>query len=139
MRNQVESKSDNHGIKETTSTQTCRRGVDVEQAGPTSACGQKFRRDILGARSPSATTGPPAQGSSARKISPYKSWLQKLVRNESMEETSGAPSSSSIRTHTWTHLLRFTPSELYHRGSSLKGNTDIQGEGMEGTEALSLF
>ena len=35
--------------------------------------------DISGARSPSPTPGPPAQGSSARKISQYNFWLQKPV------------------------------------------------------------
>ena len=52
-------------------------------------------RDILGARSPSPTTGPPAQGTSARKIRPPYLWLQKPVGIELMEETSGVPSSSS--------------------------------------------
>ena len=45
-------------------------------------------------RSPSATPGPPAQGSSARKISSPKFWLQIPVGMESVEETSGAPNSS---------------------------------------------
>ena len=38
---------------------------------------------------------PPAQDSSARKISPHNFWLQNPVGIESVEETSGAPSSSS--------------------------------------------
>ena len=38
---------------------------------------------------------PPAQSSAARKISPNNFWLQKLVGIELVEETSGAPSSSS--------------------------------------------
>ena len=54
----------------------------------------KFGRDISEAKSPSHTSGPPAQGSSARKISPHNFWLQKLVGFESVEETSGAPSCS---------------------------------------------
>ena len=53
------------------------------------------QRDILGMRSPSPTTGPPAQGTSARKIRPPYFWLQKPVGIELMEETSGVPSSSS--------------------------------------------
>ena len=32
------------------------------------------------------------------------------------------------RTHTGTHLLRLTPSELQHWGSSLKGTSGVQGE-----------
>ena len=39
VRNQVEWKSDNYGIKETTSIQTSRRGGDMEWPGPTSTCG----------------------------------------------------------------------------------------------------
>ena len=39
IRNLVEWKSGNHGIKETTSIQTARRGEDAEQAGPTSTYG----------------------------------------------------------------------------------------------------
>ena len=39
VRNQVEWKSDNYGIKETTSIQTGRRGADAEWAGPTPTCG----------------------------------------------------------------------------------------------------
>ena len=88
--------SDNYGIKEITSIQTGRRGTDVEQAGLSRICGgQKFRRDISGSRSPSPTPGLPAQGSSARKISPHNFWLQKSVRIESVEENSGVSSSSS--------------------------------------------
>ena len=41
------------------------------------------------------TPGHPAQCSSARKISSHNFWLHKPVRIEIMEETSGAPSSSS--------------------------------------------
>ena len=37
----------------------------------------------------------PAQGSSARKISPHNFWLQKPLGIESVEETTGVPSSSS--------------------------------------------
>ena len=55
----------------------------------------KFGRDISEAKSPSHTSGPPAQGSSARKISPHNFWLQKTVGTESMEEAVGALSSSS--------------------------------------------
>ena len=38
---------------------------------------------------------PPAQDSSARKISPHNFWLQKPAGIESVEETAGTPSSSS--------------------------------------------
>ena len=33
------------------------------------------QRDVLGAREPSSTPDHPAQGSSARKISPHNFWL----------------------------------------------------------------
>ena len=66
----------------------------MEQAGPTSTCGGlKFRRDILGARAPQQA--PPVQGSSVWKISPHNFWLQKPAGTESVEETSGVPSSST--------------------------------------------
>ena len=55
----------------------------------------KFGRDISEAKSPSHTSGPPAQGSSARKISPHNFWLQKPVGIEWVEEPAGAPRSSS--------------------------------------------
>ena len=43
-------------------------------------------RDISGARSPSPTAGPTAQGSNAKKVSPHNFWLQKRVVIESVEE-----------------------------------------------------
>ena len=43
----------------------------------------------------SPTPVPPAQDSSARKVSPHNFWLQNPAGIESVEETSGAPSSSS--------------------------------------------
>ena len=48
-----------------------------------------------GERGPSPITGPTTKGSSARKVSPHNFWLQKQVGIESVEETSGVPSSSS--------------------------------------------
>ena len=85
-------------------------------------------------RSPSPTPRPPAQGSSARKISPYNFWLQNPAGIEWVEENAGVSSSSSQRTHTGTHLLRLTPSELQHRGSSVKGTSGIWKE----TEASGI-
>ena len=72
IRNRMEWKSDNYRIEETTSIQTGRRHADAEQAGPTPV-------DILGARSPRPMPGPPAQDSSARKISRHNFWLWKPV------------------------------------------------------------
>ena len=97
MRYQVEWKSDDYGINETTSIQTGRRGADTEQASPTPKCGEKkkFKKDISGAKSTSPTPGTPAQGSSARKISLHNFWLQKSMGIELVEETAGAPSSFS--------------------------------------------
>ena len=68
----------------------------MEQAGPSLTCDrQKFGGDISGVRSPSPILGPLAQGSSAMQISPHNSWHQKPAGIELVEETSGAPSSSS--------------------------------------------
>ena len=77
------------------SIQNGKKDRDTERAGPTPTCGgQKFRRDISGARSPRPTPGPPAQDSSARKISASNFWLQKPVDIELGEESAGAPHSS---------------------------------------------
>ena len=85
VRGHSEWKSDNYGISETTSTQNGRKDVDIEWAGPTPTW-IKFGRVILGTRSLRPTAGPPAQDSSARKISPHNFWLQKLVRIDSVEK-----------------------------------------------------
>ena len=67
----------------------------MERAGLTHMCGgQKLRMDTSRARSPSPTADLPAQGSSAREITPHNIWLQKPVVIELVEEISGAPSSS---------------------------------------------
>ena len=50
---------------------------------------------IFGGKEPQSHTRPPIQGSSARKIRPQNFWLHKPAGIESVEETSGAPSSSS--------------------------------------------
>ena len=101
VRNRVEWKSDNYRVKETTSIETGRRGADTEWADLSPMCGGwKFGRVISGESRPRPTPGPPAQGSSARKISPLNFWLQKPVDIELVKETTGAPSSSSLKTHT---------------------------------------
>ena len=86
----------------------------------------------MGVKSPRPRQVSPAQGSSDRKISPYTFWLQKPVGTQLVEETSGVTSSSPLKVHTWTHILRFTPSELQHWGRSLKGTSGIQ-KGNEGS------
>ena len=77
---------------------------------------------------PSHTPVPPAQGSSAWKISSHNFWMQKPVGIELVEQTAGASGSSSWRTHTQTHLLRLTPSELQCQGSNLESTSAIKGE-----------
>ena len=54
----------------------------------------KIWEGYLGNKESQPHTRTPSQGSSARKISPHNFWLQKPVGIESLEETSGAPSSS---------------------------------------------
>ena len=74
--NPVDWKSNNYGIKETTSIHTGKKDTDMERAGLTHMCGgQKLRMDTSRARSPSPTADLPAQGSSARKISPHNFWV----------------------------------------------------------------
>ena len=98
----------------------------------------------MGARSPSLTPGPPAQGSSARKTSPHNFWLQKPAGIETVEESAGAPRSPSQRTHT--HRLTYSDSLSLGSGivgRSLKGTSSIQGKtevsGINGIYSLSLF
>ena len=52
-------------------------------------------------------TWPCSPGLQCRKISPYNFWLQKPVGTESVEESSGVPSSSSWRVHTGTYSYLF--------------------------------
>ena len=87
-------KSDNYGIKETTSIQTGRRGTNAERAGPTPTW-TKTRVGYLRSKEYQTHTRPPAQDSSSRKVSPHNFWLQKPVGIELVEETSRAPSNSS--------------------------------------------
>ena len=70
--------------------------------------------------------GSPAQGSSVRKISPHNFWLQKPLRVVSGRNF-WSPT-QFLLTHTQTHLLRPTPSELQHWGSSLKGTSGTHRE-----------
>ena len=78
----------------------------MERADPSPTCGGlKIQEGYLRSEESQPTPGPLAQGSSARKISPHNFWLQNSVGIESVEETSGAPCSSSQRTSTGTHLL----------------------------------
>ena len=103
----------NYGTEETTSMQTSRRTWMWNRLAPHPR-GQKFGRDISAAQSPRPTPGPPAQDSSARKISPYNFWLRKPADIESVQKAAGALSNSSWGTDTQTHLLRLAPSELQH-------------------------
>ena len=72
-RNQVEQKSANYKIKETTSIQTGRRGEDAEWAGPTYPSGGKIWEGYLRSEGSQPHTRPPAQDTSAIKIGPITS------------------------------------------------------------------
>ena len=87
VRNQVERKSDNYGMKETTSIQTGRRGTDAQWAGHTPGVVNKNSEGYLRSEESQTHTRPPSPGSSARKISPHIFWLQTPAGIESMEET----------------------------------------------------
>ena len=55
----------------------------------------KIQEGYLGTEESQLYTRLPAQGSSAKKISPHNFWLQKPVGIESVEEISRVPSNSS--------------------------------------------
>ena len=95
----------------------------MEWAGPSPTCGElNIGRDILGARSSSPIPGPIAQGSSARKISPYNFWLQKPegIDLEKLLEPQAVPLKEP------THRLTYSDSlpELQHQGNSLKSTRE---------------
>ena len=73
----------------------------------------KNRRIISGARGPSLILGSPAQGSSARKISPRNFW-QKLVGNEAVGDRNCGILRQFILKGPCTDLLGLTASELQH-------------------------
>ena len=90
----------------------------MEWAASTPMCGgYKFRRDISGARSPSPTPGPPAQGSSNRKISPHNFCKNQwgLSPQKKLLESQAVPLKQP------THGFRLTPSEFQYCGSIMKG------------------
>ena len=75
----------------------------------------------MGVRSPNPATGPPAQDSSARKISPHNFWLQKTSR-----DLVGGRNFWSLKQFLLKNLhmdlIRLIPPELQHWGSSLNGS-----------------
>ena len=66
----------------------------MEQAGPTPTW-IKIQEEYLRSKESQTHTRPPSQGSGDRQISPHNFWLQNPLGIESVEETSGAPRSSS--------------------------------------------
>ena len=85
-------------------------------------------------RSPSSIVGPPAQGFSARKISPHNFCQQNpagIDQCKKLLESQAVP----LKEPTMD-LLRLTPFELQHWGSSLKDTSGIQiGTGVSGIKA----
>ena len=69
----------------------------------------------------------PSVGFQCQKCKFPQLWLQNPEGIELVEETAGSPS-STLKELTGTHLFRFSPSELQHYGSSLKGTRSILGE-----------
>ena len=55
----------------------------------------KTQEGYLGSEETQPHTRPPAQGPSAKKVSPHNFWLQKPVGFMLVEETAGAPSRAS--------------------------------------------
>ena len=81
----------------------------------------------MGVRGPSSTSGPPAQGTSARKRNPQNLWLQKpmgleLVKKKLLDSLAVPLKGPML------NLLRCIPSEVQHWGSYLKGTSDIREE-----------
>ena len=66
-------------------------------------------RDISEARDPSSITDHPAQGSSARKVSPHNFWLQTPVGVGVVEETSRFSRDFSYRAHNGHRTLADPP------------------------------
>ena len=66
----------------------------MEQADPTPMW-TKIREGYLQSEESRPIPGPPAQGSSVRKLSPHNFRLRKPVGIELVEEAAGAPSSYS--------------------------------------------
>ena len=60
----------------------------------------------MGVRSPSPTTRPSAQGSSARKVSPHIFWLQKSAGIELVEEAAGASAQDGRCRYTFYFLTQ---------------------------------
>ena len=85
---------------------------------------EKFRMSILGVSTPSPTSDPLVQGSSARKINPHNfccknQWVT-LSQCKKLMESQAVPLKNPH-----TDLLRFNPSEFQHQGRSLKGTSGI--------------
>ena len=86
----------------------------------------------MGVRSPSPTLGLPTQGSSARKTSSHNLWL-KIQTGLSWWKKLWC-SKQFLLKNPHMGLIRLTPSEILHRGTSLNGTSGIQG----GTEVSGI-
>ena len=79
----------------------------------------------LRSKGPNPQPGSLAQGSSARKRSPHKFWLEKTADIEAVEDE--LLESQAVPLREPTHRCIHTHStELQHWGSRLKGNSGIQ-------------
>ena len=73
-------------------------------------------------------TRPPAQGSSARKISLHTSWLQKPAEIEAVEGRISWSPRQFLLKDLCTDLLRLTSSALQHRGANWKASETYREE-----------
>ena len=105
--------------------QTGRRGRDGDGLVPHPSVADKnqegylrFRGPLLSSTGFQVTQRPPAQDISARKISPYKFWLQKPVGIEAEDdENSWSPRQFLIK-GPHTDLLGLTLSKLEHEAAA---------------------
>ena len=99
----------------------------MEQAGPTPTW-IKIQEGYLRSKDFQTHISPPSPGFQCQEHISSQLLDAKTSRDGALEEAAGALSSSSWRTHTQTHLLRLSLSELQQWGGSSKGTSGIQGE-----------
>ena len=118
-------KSDNYNIKQHPSRLTV-GGVQMRNSLLSHSC--VVDKTSGGISREWGVPGLPTQGSSARNVSPHNFCCtdqQGLSQWNKLLEPQEVPLK---KTHTWTDLLRLTPSGLRHRRGGLRGTSGMLGE-----------